>query len=180
MMRTLFPVLVTALLAGVSLSSAAEAQPAKDRSSAFGTLGTNKEPIKIDADRLDYLLHNYAKPLLVWGHGIVMGGGIGLMAGGSHRVVSETSRLAMPEISIGLFPDVGGSWILRQMPGHCGLFLALTGAQLGAALGLSPTTALTALTETPDGALLSLGAGHSILFAGLAPAALSSDDFAIA
>ena len=53
MMRTLFPVLVTALLAGVSLSSAAEAQPAKDRSSAFGTLGSNKEPIKIDADRLD-------------------------------------------------------------------------------------------------------------------------------
>ena len=82
--------------------------------------------------RLDYLLHNYGKPLLVWGDGIVMGGGMGLMAGASHRVVSEKSRLAMPEISIGLFPDVGGSRILQKMPGQCGLFLGLTGAQIGA------------------------------------------------
>jgi len=82
--------------------------------------------------RLDYLLHHYGKPLLVWGNGIVMGGGMGLMAGASHRVVSPGSLLAMPEITIGLFPDVGGSRILQGMPGHSGLFAALTGAQLGA------------------------------------------------
>ncbi|MEI2418300.1 enoyl-CoA hydratase/isomerase family protein [Orrella sp. JC864] len=82
--------------------------------------------------RLDYDIHAYPKPVLCWGHGIVMGGGIGLMAGASHRVVSETSRLAMPEISIGLFPDVGGSWLLNRLPGRSGLFLALTGAQLNA------------------------------------------------
>lgn len=82
---------------------------------------------------LDYLIHTYAKPILCWGHGIVMGGGIGLMAGASHRVVTAQSRLAMPEISIGLYPDVGGSWILRRMPGRVGLFLALTGASLNAA-----------------------------------------------
>jgi len=82
--------------------------------------------------RLDYLIHQYAKPLLVWGHGIVMGGGIGLMAGASHRVVSPVSRLAMPEISIGLFPDVGASRILQKMPGHSGLFAGLTGARLNA------------------------------------------------
>src|SRR5690606_26412216 len=52
--------------------------------------------------RLDYRIHTYPKPLLCWGHGIVMGGGVGLMMGASHRVVSETSRIAMPEISIGL------------------------------------------------------------------------------
>ncbi|MCD0506028.1 enoyl-CoA hydratase/isomerase family protein [Bordetella petrii] len=80
--------------------------------------------------RLDYLIHTYPKPILCWGHGIVMGGGVGLMMGASHRVVSETSRIAMPEISIGLFPDVGGSWLLNRMPGRTGLFLALTGAQL--------------------------------------------------
>lgn len=81
--------------------------------------------------RLDYQIHTYPKPLLCWGHGIVMGGGMGLMMGASHRVVTEKSRLAMPEISIGLFPDVGGSWMLSRLPGRLGLFLALTGAQLG-------------------------------------------------
>lgn len=80
--------------------------------------------------RLDYQIHTYPKPILCWGHGIVMGGGVGLMMGASHRVVSETTRLAMPEISIGLFPDVGGSWMLNHMTGRIGLFLALTGAQL--------------------------------------------------
>ncbi|MDR6539398.1 enoyl-CoA hydratase/isomerase family protein [Variovorax soli] len=82
---------------------------------------------------LDYLIHTFPKPILCWGHGIVMGGGIGLMAGASHRVVTAQSRLAMPEISIGLYPDVGGSWFLRRMPGRVGLFLALTGANLNAA-----------------------------------------------
>ena len=81
---------------------------------------------------LDYRLHTFSKPLLVWGDGIVMGGGMGLMIGASHRVVTETSRLAMPEISIGLFPDVGGTWMLNRLPGKTGLFLGLTGAQLGA------------------------------------------------
>lgn len=83
--------------------------------------------------RLDYLIHTFPKPILAWGHGIVMGGGIGLMAGASHRVVTEKSRLAMPEITIGLYPDVGGTWFLNRMPGHTGLFLALTGASIGAA-----------------------------------------------
>jgi enoyl-CoA hydratase/carnithine racemase len=54
------------------------------------------------------------------------------MMGASHRVVTETTRFAMPEISIGLFPDVGGTWMLARLPGGTGLFLALTGAQLGA------------------------------------------------
>ncbi|OWY26816.1 enoyl-CoA hydratase/isomerase family protein [Herbaspirillum robiniae] len=83
--------------------------------------------------RLDYLIHTFGKPILCWGHGIVMGGGIGLMAGCSHRVVTEKSRLAMPEITIGLYPDVGGSWFLSRMPGKTGVFLALTGALLNSA-----------------------------------------------
>ena len=82
---------------------------------------------------LDQLIHSYPKPMVCWGHGIVMGGGIGLMAGASHRVVTASSKLAMPEVSIGLYPDVGGSWFLRRMPGRVGLFLALTGAPLNAA-----------------------------------------------
>ena len=57
---------------------------------------------------LDYTIHTYPKPVLCWGHGIVMGGGVGLMSGASHRVVTRESRVAMPEITIGLYPDVGG------------------------------------------------------------------------
>jgi enoyl-CoA hydratase/carnithine racemase len=82
--------------------------------------------------RLDYRIHTFPKPLLCWGHGIVMGGGIGLMAGASHRVVSERSKLAFPEITVGLYPDVGGSWLLNRVPRNGGLFLALTGAPLNA------------------------------------------------
>ena len=82
--------------------------------------------------RLDYLLHTFPKPILCWGHGIVMGGGIGLLAAASHRVATPQTRLAMPEIGIGLFPDVGGSWFLPRLPGRSGLFLALTGAPLTA------------------------------------------------
>ena len=83
--------------------------------------------------RLDYRIHTYPKPILCWGHGFVMGGGIGLLAGASHRVATPRTRLAMPEIGIGLFPDVGGSWLLPRMPGRSGLFLALTAAPLNAA-----------------------------------------------
>lgn len=87
-------------------------------------------PFFAEEYRLDHFIHHYPKPILVWGGGIVMGGGLGLFAGASHRVVTETSRVAMPEITIGLFPDVGGSWFLPRMPGRSGLFVALTGASL--------------------------------------------------
>src|SRR5690606_4707416 len=91
--------------------------------------------------RLDYQIHTYRKPILCWGSGIVMGGGVGLMMGASHRVVTDTTRWAMPEINIGLFPDVGGTWMLARLPGGIGRFIALTAAQLGAsdclALGLA-------------------------------------------
>ena len=83
--------------------------------------------------QLDYLIHTFDKPFVVWGNGIVMGGGLGMMVGASHRVVTETSRIAMPEISIGLYPDVGGTRFLNNMPESCGLFLGLTGASINAA-----------------------------------------------
>lgn len=79
--------------------------------------------------RLDYQIHTYPKPIIVWGHGVVMGGGLGILAGASHRVVTEKTRMGMPEVTIGLYPDVGGTFFLNRTPGRTGLFLALTGAQ---------------------------------------------------
>ena len=90
---------------------------------------------------LDYYLHCYPKPILCWAHGLTMGGGIGLMNGCSHRVATETSVFAMPEISIGFFPDVGGGYFLNQLAPGVGLFLGMTGARLhsgdAVALGLA-------------------------------------------
>ncbi len=83
--------------------------------------------------RMNYTLHTYNKPIICWGHGIVMGGGLGIMSACSHRVVTEKTRIAMPEVTIALFPDVGGSWFLNHMPGRAGEFLALTGASINAA-----------------------------------------------
>jgi len=65
--------------------------------------------------------------------GITMGGGVGVSVHGSHRVATERTRFAMPETGIGLFPDVGGSYFLPRLPGAIGMYLALTGAQLGPA-----------------------------------------------
>jgi enoyl-CoA hydratase/carnithine racemase len=76
---------------------------------------------------LDLLIHRYPKPLISWSHGVCMGGGVGLAVGASHRIVSESSKIAMPEIHIGLFPDVGGGWFLNRLPGGAGTVMALTG-----------------------------------------------------
>ena len=82
--------------------------------------------------RLDYLIHTFTKPLLTLGHGIVMGGGLGIFTASAYRVLTERSRLAVPEITIGLFPDAGASWTLGQMSPHHAAFLGLTGSHLNA------------------------------------------------
>lgn len=114
---------------------------------------------------LDYLIHVYPKPILCWADGIAMGGGIGIMNGASYRVVTERSILAMPEITIGLYPDVGATYFLNRMPPGIGLFLGLTGARfnggdavaIGMADGLIPSqekrqilTGLARLSWTTD------------------------------
>lgn len=104
--------------------------------------------------RLDYFIHRFPKPFIVWGSGIVMGGGIGLMAGASHRIVTETSRLAMPEITIGLYPDVGGSHFLSRLPGRLGLFLGMTGTHMNAADALYTGFATHAMASGRRDALL--------------------------
>jgi len=83
--------------------------------------------------RLNHLLFEYRKPLVVIMDGITMGGGVGLAGPATYRVATERTTFAMPETGIGLFPDVGGGWFLPRMPGHIGLWLALTGARIKAA-----------------------------------------------
>jgi enoyl-CoA hydratase/carnithine racemase len=87
---------------------------------------------------LNHLIHTYAKPLIAFMDGIVMGGGMGISQGASLRVVTERTKLAMPETAIGLFPDVGGGYFLSRCPGRVGEYLALTGRVLDgmAALGV--------------------------------------------
>ena len=82
--------------------------------------------------RLNALIAEYAKPTVCIVDGIVMGGGVGLAAHCSHRIMTENAVFAMPECSIGLIPDVGASLLLAQTPGRCGEYLALSGTRLTA------------------------------------------------
>lgn len=109
----------------VAMYHASKAQP--------GTLVPEVAEFFTREYQLDYDIHTFPKPIVVWGSGFVMGGGLGLLIGASHRIVTETSRLAMPEISIGLYPDVGGTYFLSRLPQGLGLFLGLTAAQINAA-----------------------------------------------
>ncbi|HMQ94614.1 enoyl-CoA hydratase/isomerase family protein [Amaricoccus sp.] len=84
-----------------------------------------------DEYRLNARIARYPKPYVALTHGLVMGGGVGVSVHGSHRVVCESSRIAMPECAIGLVPDVGGSALLAEAPGHLGEFLGLTGHRMG-------------------------------------------------
>ena len=85
---------------------------------------------------LNHLIHHYPKPYIAFMDGVVMGGGMGLsqgaLGGNVFRIVTEHTKMAMPETNIGLFPDVGGGYFLSRCPGHVGEYLALTGEVIGA------------------------------------------------
>ncbi|HEX8046851.1 enoyl-CoA hydratase/isomerase family protein [Rhizobium sp.] len=83
--------------------------------------------------RLNHVIAHYSKSYVVLMDGITMGGGVGLSAHGSHRVVTERTRLAMPETGIGYFPDVGATWLLPRASGEAGTWMGLTGLIINAA-----------------------------------------------
>lgn len=85
----------------------------------------------------DYFVHQFQKPIVAWLDGICMGGGIGLTQGASHRIVTEKTVMAMPEVFIGFFPDVGGSRFLAALPEQIGLYLGLTGRKFSGATAVS-------------------------------------------
>ncbi|MGK6311732.1 enoyl-CoA hydratase/isomerase family protein [Neorhizobium sp. DT-125] len=82
---------------------------------------------------LNYMIAHYGKPYVALMDGIVMGGGVGVSSHGGHRIVTERTRLAMPETGIGYVPDVGATWLLPHAPGETGTWMALTGEAIGAA-----------------------------------------------
>jgi enoyl-CoA hydratase len=82
---------------------------------------------------LNVAIKNYRKPYVALIDGIVMGGGVGVSVHGSHRVAGDRYSFAMPEVSIGFFPDVGATWFLPRMPGELGTYCALTGERFNAA-----------------------------------------------
>ncbi len=86
-----------------------------------------------DEYRLDARIAQYEKPFVAVMDGITMGGGVGLSGHAAHRIVTERSRIAMPETGIGYLPDVGGTWLLPRAPGELGTYLGLTGEPVGAA-----------------------------------------------
>jgi enoyl-CoA hydratase/carnithine racemase len=87
--------------------------------------------------REEYILNSriaaYPKPYVAYMNGMVMGGGVGLSAHGRHRVVTEKTVVAMPEVGIGFIPDVGGTWLLANAPGELGTYFGLTGSPMDAA-----------------------------------------------
>jgi len=100
--------------------------------------------------RLNHLIHTYSKPYIAFMDGIVMGGGMGISQGASVRVVTERTKMAMPETHIGLFPDVGGGYFLSRCPGRLGEYLGLTGQMLSGAQAVAAKLADIAL---PSGML---------------------------
>jgi enoyl-CoA hydratase len=109
--------------------------------------------------REEYILNariaKFPKPYVAFMEGIVMGGGVGLAAHGSHRIVTDRTKLAMPEVGLGFFPDVGGTWLLSRSPGEIGTYFGLTGQTMngpdavyaGFADAVVPSARLSALRE---------------------------------
>ena len=106
-----------------------------------------------DEYRMNARIADYAKPVVSFLHGFTMGGGVGLGCHGSHRIVGESSLIAMPECGIGLVPDVGGSFILATAPGHLGEYVGTTGARMGPADAILTGFADSFVPEADWGAL---------------------------
>lgn len=85
-----------------------------------------------DEYRMNAAIHDWPKPIVSFMQGFVMGGGVGVGGHASHRIVGDSSQIAMPETGIGLIPDIGSTWLLARAPGRIGEYLGLTGARIGA------------------------------------------------
>jgi enoyl-CoA hydratase len=115
----------------------------------LGKAGKYDEAVQFWRDEypLNAYIKSYRKPYVALIDGIVMGGGVGISIHGSHRVAGDKFQLAMPEVGIGFFPDVGATWFLPRLPGELGTYCALTGERSNAA---DATTAGIATQRVPS------------------------------
>ncbi len=122
----------------------------------LGKAGRQAEALQFWRDEypLNAAIKNYRKPYVSLIDGIVMGGGVGISVHGSHRVAFDRFSFAMPEVSIGFFPDVGATWFLPRMPGEVGTYCALTGERFGVADGVGAGIATHRIASARVGALL--------------------------
>ena len=139
-----------------------------------------------DEYRMNAHIARYPKPYAAIMDGITMGGGVGISAHGRVRIVTERTRMAMPETGIGFFPDVGGTWLLSRAPGEIGTFMGLTGEAFGGAdaiyAGLAdffvPSETLPALIEAlaalPAGVTVAQASETAKKFAQTVPSALAA------
>src|SRR5712671_645703 len=131
--------------------------------------------------REEYILNariaKFSKPYVAFMDGIVMGGGVGLSAHSGHRVVTERTKLAMPEVGLGFFPDVGGTWLLSRSPGEIGTYFGLTGQTMN---GPDAVYARFADAVVPSGKLAALREALTRLRPGVTPGDVKSliDSFA--
>ena len=117
---------------GKSFCAGADARQLQTLALSGADNGSQIDDFFASSYRLLYQLHHFPKPVICWASGVVMNLGLGLLAAASHRIATPSSALAMPEITIGFYPDAGATWFMQQMPGHSGLFCALTGVKLNA------------------------------------------------
>lgn len=129
--------------------------------------GTASAEFWFDEYHLNAQIARYPKPIVAIQDGIVLGGGIGISAHASHRVVTERSKLGLPEVGIGFIPDVGATWLLSRAPGQLGTFVALTAGSVGAAdaiaIGLSDSFVPSGSIPKLLGALESTDPGEAIM-----------------
>jgi enoyl-CoA hydratase len=154
---------------------------------AGGDIRTLWESSKVRGDlgkilwREEYILNariaKFAKPYVAFMDGIVMGGGVGLSAHSRHRIVTERTKLAMPEVGLGFFPDVGGTWLLSHSPGEIGTYFGLTGQTM---IGPDAIYARFADAVVPSGKLAALREALTKVRAGTTSADIKSliDGFA--
>ena len=122
----------------------------------LGKAGRHDEALQFWRDEypLNAAIKNYRKPYVSLIDGIVMGGGVGVSVHGSHRFAGDRFSLAMPEVGIGFFPDVGATWFLPRMPGELGCYCALTGERFGGADALAAGIATHRIPSARFAALL--------------------------
>ena len=136
----------------------------------LGRVGCHDDALTYWRDEyvLNAAIRHYPKPYISLIDGIVMGGGAGVSVHGSHRIAGDNFLFAMPETSIGFFPDIGATWFLSHMPGETGTYCALTGARLDASDGVTLGIATHRVSSSRLGALLEALCGNTAVDATLA------------